>query len=195
MTTDGANVASMVQKNLIHLQTDRKHNASEMLMAITPEIGKLVRKLVLEETDFTIDRAYELINEFKRTSLFSEYLFSLANERKKHIERLHQEHLRRILAEEEKFITNYNYDEDSCANKASNNRSYDNELPLKFKESANLNIFNKKTSKENRYNISKINDVSTHSPGKFGIIHESDINNMRPEFVQWAIEVKKSSCR
>merc|ERR1712170_131481 len=110
-------VPSMVQKKLMHIKNDQKNKALEMLSAVAPEIGKLVRQFALEEKESKIDGAYELISEFKQTYPFFSKV--LSNERDIHIKLLRQEHLRRILVEEERRsilvtdVENEPYDNDS----------------------------------------------------------------------------------
>jgi hypothetical protein len=77
------------------MKEDRDYKASEMLAAILPELGRLARQLALMETDYNIDLAFELLDEFNETYADSSKVF--ASKRKRYIKTIKQQHLDRLL--------------------------------------------------------------------------------------------------
>lgn len=177
---------SMVRKHILHMKADREHNATEMLYAVAPEIGKLARQLSLEESSFIIDQAYELVREFKQIHT---HIAQLSSEREKHVKSVRHEHLRRILAEEEtkKFTSNI-CDKKHVAHDKTKMRGL-NHL-LKHNKFPKQVLSREKKNVEIKGCKSMTNTSVLDSFEKYGIIHESDISNMRPEFVEWLFEVK-----
>merc|ERR1712050_514440 len=91
---------SMVQMHQQLMKKRREISLRGMLAAAVPKIGKLLRQIALKETDFNIDRAYDLILEFNK--VHSNKVKKLSSERRKHKKCIRDEYLKRILAEERK---------------------------------------------------------------------------------------------
>lgn len=175
-------VPSMVQKKLMHIKNDQKNKALEMLSAVAPEIGKLVRQFALEEKESKIDGAYELISEFKQTYPFFSKV--LSNERDIHIKLLRQEHLRRILVEEERrsiLVTDVE------------NEPYDNDSNKELITKKKSQRFKRKKEKyRNKYRAKKDLALRNHNYRKFGSIHKTELNNIIHGFLKWLIDVKNA---
>lgn len=87
------------------MQLERQLKASEMLAAAAPEMSKLTRKAALEETDWNVDQAFELLRQFQ--VVHGEQIVTWAQEREEHVKAVREEHLRKILEEEKRKVRSW----------------------------------------------------------------------------------------
>merc|ERR1711976_684163 len=99
---------SMIQLHKKKMRVNREHKALEILTAMIPELGKLARRFVLEETNFKIDFSFELINEYKEIYAKKIKAFSLI--RGLYMKNIKKERQDRLLLEERKFTVITTYD-------------------------------------------------------------------------------------
>ncbi|KAL6780723.1 hypothetical protein ACKKBF_B12010 [Auxenochlorella protothecoides x Auxenochlorella symbiontica] len=178
---------SMVAKHLDKLQKNKEDAAVAKLKALMPHIGPVAREMALQECGWDTERALALLRKFALSN--AQELSTIQKERTRHAE---TQMAARIAAGRSGDGSESNSDESDDDNRRSKKHGKSSKKKDGKRHSSS------KSKKKHKHKRSRSGSEDRPPKGavgseygKHGIIRETDMYAKRPEFMLWAIEVKK----